>query len=62
MARVIDPLVHDFMIMTSKNLFNAAQSGDVDLAEAVMVKFKTQVDSYINALHSEGETNGTNKR
>jgi hypothetical protein len=55
MARVIDPLVYDFMVKSSKNLFNAAQDGDPLLAEATLVNLRTVLDSYIHALHSERE-------
>jgi hypothetical protein len=50
MHRVIDPLVYDFMTKAGTNLFNAANSGDVSLALAVLTKLKKEVDSYINAL------------
>lgn len=53
MRKVIDPLVYDFMMKASQNLYNAAQSGDVDLAEATMVNLSSTIDSYIHALHSE---------
>lgn len=59
MPKVIDPLVYDFMMKSSKNLFNAAQSGDVDLAEATLLNLQSVIDSYIHALHSE-ETNQWN--
>lgn len=54
MRNVINPLVYDFMMKASQNLYNAAQSGDVDLAEATMVNLKATIDSYIHALHTEG--------
>ena len=50
MRRVIDPIIYDYMVKTGSNLFNAANSGDVELAIAVLNKIKTEVDSYINAL------------
>lgn len=59
MTRVIDPLVYDFMVKSSKNLFNAAQDGDPILAEATLVNLKAVLDSYIHALHSERENDGT---
>lgn len=59
MPRVIDPTVYDFMMKASQNLFNAAQSGDVDFAEATLVNLQSVIDSYIHALHSE-ETNQWN--
>ncbi len=53
MRKVIDPLVYDFMMKASQNLYNAAQSGDVDLAEATLVNLNATIESYIHALHSE---------
>lgn len=57
MGKVIDPLVYDYMLNTSKKLFNAATSGDVDLAEATLTGISITIDSYINAL-KEGNWNG----
>jgi hypothetical protein len=54
MKPVINPLVYDFMMKASQNLYNAAQSGDVDLAEATMVNVRSTIDSYIHAIHTEG--------
>jgi hypothetical protein len=53
MKKVIDPLVYDFMMKASQNLYNAAQAGDVDLAEATLVNLNATIESYIHALHSE---------
>lgn len=50
MRKVIDPLVYDFMSKSGADLFNAANSGDIDLAIAVLTKLKNEVDSYIQAL------------
>ena len=61
MPKVIDPTTFDYMMKASKRLFNAAQSGDADLAEATLVSITTTIDSYILAL-KEGDWNGTNKR
>ena len=58
MARVIDPRVCDFLVHSSKNLFNASQSGDPELAEAVLVNLKSVIDSYIEAL-VEARQHGT---
>ena len=60
MPKVIDPLVYDFMMNTSRKLFNAAQSGDVELAEATLTTIATTIDSYVVAL-KEGDWHGTNK-
>jgi hypothetical protein len=53
MKPVINPLVYDFMMKASQNLYNAAQAGDVDLAEATLVNLQSTIDSYIHAIHSE---------
>lgn len=58
MSKVIDPLTYDFMMNASRKLFNAAQSGDPELAEATLRGIATTVDSYIIAI-KEG-WNGTN--
>jgi putative Mn2+ efflux pump MntP len=60
MPKVIDPLVYDFMMNTSRKLFNAAQSGDVELAEATLTTIATTIDSYVVAL-KEGDWHETNK-
>lgn len=52
--RVINPLIADYMSQASRNLFNAVQSGDPELAEAVLVNLRATLDSYILAFH-EGE-------
>ena len=61
MSKVIDPLVYDFMMNASRKLFNAAQSGDVELAEATLNTIASTINSYILAL-KEGDWDGTNKR
>ena len=38
------------MTRTGSDLFNAANSGDIELAIAVLTKIGNEVDSYINAL------------
>jgi len=48
--RVINPLIADYMVHASKNLFNAAQSGDPELAEATLVNLRATLDSYILAI------------
>jgi len=50
MRKAINPLVYDFMTKSGTNLFNAANSHDIDLAIAVLSKIKDEVDSYIQAL------------
>lgn len=56
----LNPLVYDFFIQASKHLFNAAQSGDRELAEATLVNLQKVIPSYINALVEE--RNGSDGR
>lgn len=41
------------MVHASKNLFNAAQSGDPELAEAVLVILGATLNSYITAIRED---------
>jgi hypothetical protein len=59
MRKVIDPLVYDYMMNCSKKLFNAATSGDPELAVATLNGISITIDSYIGAL-KEGNWNATN--
>ena len=47
MRKVISPTTCDFLVATSQRLFNASQSGDPELAEAVLLRLKDQLDFYI---------------
>lgn len=59
MSEVIEPLVYDFMVKTSKDIFNAAQSGDVGLAAATLGRAYLLIPHYLEQL-TEGKNNGTN--
>ena len=59
MSKVIEPLVYDFMVKTSKDIFNAAQSGDVGLAAATLGRAYLLIPDYLEKL-IEGKDNGTN--
>ena len=50
MNKVINPLVADYMVKVSKNMFNAAISGDPELAKATLVNLKATLDSYIQQI------------
>ena len=50
MRNVIDPLVYDWLVKTGSRFNSAANSGDVELAIAVINKCKQEADSYILAL------------
>lgn len=54
---LLNPLVADFLTKTSQHMFNAAQSGDADYAEATMRKTRELLDLYIGALE-EGKKHG----
>ena len=56
MHKVISPITCDFLIASSQKLFNASQSGDPELAEAVLLRLKEQIDFYVENLR-EGDTN-----
>jgi len=58
-SKVIEPLVYDFMVKTSKDIFNAAQSGDVGLAAATLGRTNFLIPHYLQQL-TEGKDNGTN--
>lgn len=55
--RIISPLVADYMVQASKNLFNAAQSGDIELAEATMVNLRSSLETYLTIIR-EGDKDG----
>lgn len=57
MRNHLDPRIQDFLVHASKNLFNAAQSGDSDLAEAVMVNMLDTLPSYIQAIREDRRDN-----
>jgi len=59
MAKVIDPLTYDYMMGASRKFFNAAQSGDPELAEATLKAIASTINSYILAI-KDGDWNGTN--
>ena len=56
--RHLNPLVHDFLVTTSKNLFNAAQSGDREYAQATLTTLYNAIPSYIAAIIEERNENG----
>ena len=51
--KVIDPLTYDYMMKGSKNLFNAAQAGDAELAQATLKLIAETIQSYIDALKDD---------
>lgn len=55
----INPVIADYMMSASKSLFEAVQSGDTELALAVLRKMKGSVDLCISILE-EGNRNENN--
>ena len=51
MRQILNPLVADYLSRSGTKLFNAAQSGDIEFAEAVLRELKTNIDQYIQLLH-----------
>ena len=51
MRRILNPIVSDYLSRSATKLFNAAQSGDVEFAEAVLRELKINIDQYIQILH-----------
>jgi hypothetical protein len=51
MRKILNPLVADYLSRSATRLFNAAQSGDVEFAEAVLRELKNNIDEYIQQLH-----------
>ena len=50
----INPVIADYMMSASKSLFEAVQSGDTDLALAVLKKMQGSLELCISILE-EGE-------
>ena len=58
MHKVIPTGVYDFMMKSSQRLYNAAQAGDVSLAEAVL-KDIHEVIGFYELVLVNGDMNGT---
>jgi len=59
MHKVIPTGVYDFMMKSSQRLYNAAQAGDVSLAEAVLKDIHETIGFYELVLVN-GDIDGTN--
>lgn len=57
MSKVIPVSVYDFMMKSSQRLYNAAQAGDVSLAEAVLNDLIEVMGFYALVLKN-GDING----
>ena len=53
----INPAIADYMMSASRSLFEAVQSGDTELAIAVLRKMKGSLDLCISVLE-EGKKDG----
>ena len=51
MRKILNPIVADYLSRSATKLFNAAQSGDVEFAEAVLRELQTNIDQYLQLLH-----------
>lgn len=58
MSNHLNPLVHDFLLMYSRKLFNAAQGGDRDYAQATLTNLYNEIPSYIRAIVEERNDSG----
>lgn len=56
----LNPIIADFLTQTSKKMFNAAQSGDLDLAIATMRTARDNCDLFLSAL-AEGKKHVDNQ-
>ena len=54
----INPAIADYMMSASRSLFEAVQSGDTELAIAVLKKMKGSFDLCIDVLEEERKNNG----
>jgi hypothetical protein len=51
MRKILNPIVADYLSRSATRLFNAAQSGDIEFAEAVLRELKKDIDDYIQLIH-----------
>ena len=51
MPKILNAVVADYMSKSATRLFNAAQSGDIEFAEAVLRDLKSNIDQYIQLIH-----------
>lgn len=54
MSNLLSPLIQDSMVKLSQKLFNAAQSGDKDLAVATLKQSQLSINTYIHYIEEEG--------
>jgi|688.fasta_scaffold1635227_1 hypothetical protein len=56
----LNPMIADFLTQASKKMFNAAQGGDTDFAEATMRWARDNCSLFLEAI-AEGRKNGNNQ-
>jgi hypothetical protein len=54
MSNLLSPLVQDSLVKWSQRLFNAAQSGDKDLAVATLRELKLSIEANLYYIETEG--------
>jgi hypothetical protein len=54
MSNLLSPLIQDSMVKLSQRIFNAAQSGDKDLAVATLRKAKLSIETNLYYIETEG--------
>jgi hypothetical protein len=54
MGNLLNPLVQDSLVKWSQRLFNAAQSGDKDLAVATLRECKLAIEANLYFIETEG--------
>jgi hypothetical protein len=54
MSNLLDPLVQDSLVKLSQRIFNAAQSGDKDLAVATLRQAKLSIEANLYYIETEG--------
>lgn len=54
MSNLLSPLVQDSLVKLSQRLFNAAQSGDKDLAVATLKQAKLSIETNLYYIETEG--------
>lgn len=54
MSNLLSPLIQDSMVKLSQRIFNAAQSGDKDLAVATLTQAKLSIETNLYYIETEG--------
>jgi hypothetical protein len=54
MSNLLSPLIQDSLVKLSQRLFNAAQSGDKDLAVATLKQAQLSIETNLYYIETEG--------